>query len=317
MADRLRLGNEVRELKIGQSFSNNKEGSFHTIRYDFKPASVDINKMATVAVGKANDVTVTVPHLDGSGVSQTVFKGPQKPFQKECVLIIDRDTGEITLEKISSTIQVKKTRSESVKPLLPQDRSSQNLSDRPTLTSSRPATPPIGQRQSNKTRVTSGSRRPDRPIQNLVPKHSPLHASPNPNYSSPGHYKSPKRDRELHTSSASSAIESQHNSQSTLASLPLIGVDDFSEPAPPPTISDNGANNGHVDNDRNGDVGEMSDSSSSDSSSDSDSDMDTHTPSVPAQRNGHNGNAPVAPVAKSMTLLNEDLHLSESGSDSD
>ena len=30
---------------------------------DFKPASVDVNKMATVDVGTNNQVTVTVPHL--------------------------------------------------------------------------------------------------------------------------------------------------------------------------------------------------------------------------------------------------------------
>jgi ELL-associated factor len=55
-------------------------------------------------------VTVTVPHLDGAGTPHTVFKGSQRPYQKECVLIIDRVTGEITLEKLSSNIQVKKTR---------------------------------------------------------------------------------------------------------------------------------------------------------------------------------------------------------------
>lgn len=55
-------------------------------------------------------MTVTVPHLDGAGTPHTVFKGSQRPYQKECVLIIDRVTGEITLEKLSSNIQVKKTR---------------------------------------------------------------------------------------------------------------------------------------------------------------------------------------------------------------
>lgn len=39
-----------------------------------------------------------------------MFKGNQRPYQKECVLIIDRSTGTITLERLSSNIQVKKTR---------------------------------------------------------------------------------------------------------------------------------------------------------------------------------------------------------------
>lgn len=56
---------------------------------------------------------------DGSGVPQTVFKGSQRPYNKECVLIIDRITGEITLEKLSGNLQVKKTRTEStLKPQL-------------------------------------------------------------------------------------------------------------------------------------------------------------------------------------------------------
>jgi ELL-associated factor len=77
---------------------------------DFKPASVDVSKMATVDVGANNTMTVTVPHLDGAGIPHTVFKGSQRPYHKECVLIIDRNTGEITLERLSSNIQVKKTR---------------------------------------------------------------------------------------------------------------------------------------------------------------------------------------------------------------
>jgi hypothetical protein len=81
---------------------------------DFKPASVDVSKVATVDVGSSQQVTVTVPHLDGAGTPHTVFKGSQRPYQKECVLIIDRMTGEITLEKLSSNIQVKKTRYENI-----------------------------------------------------------------------------------------------------------------------------------------------------------------------------------------------------------
>lgn len=77
---------------------------------DFKPASVDVSKVARVDVGANNTMTVTVPHLDGAGIPHTVFKGSQRPYHKECVLIIDRVTGEITLEKLTANILVKKTR---------------------------------------------------------------------------------------------------------------------------------------------------------------------------------------------------------------
>ncbi|EFA05606.1 ell-associated factor Eaf [Tribolium castaneum] len=289
MAEKLGLGSEVRQLKIGQSFTNPKSSAFHSIKYDFKPASVDTNKIATVDVGNNNQVTVTVPHLDGAGVPQTVFKGSQRPYQKECVLIIDRATGEITLEKLTCNIQVKKTRSESAKQPLPQ------ATDRSGTTSMRSQTPPIGQRISHKTKVTSGSRRPDRPITHLVPKHSPLHASPS--------YPSPK----------SHANETH---QSTLASLPMIGIDDFDAP-PPPSSTDKSPSMFPLSDHETAGVGEMSDSSSSSSDSDSDSDNpDLTAVNKLSKTNGHS-NGTSAATKISTHLLNEDLCLSESGSDSD
>lgn len=77
---------------------------------DFKPASVDKGKEGCIEVGDGNEVTVTLPHVAGSKTSCTVYKGSKKPVQKECVLIYDHNTGELTLERITSQLQVKKTR---------------------------------------------------------------------------------------------------------------------------------------------------------------------------------------------------------------
>lgn len=82
MADKLGLGSEVRQLKLGSTFTNPRSTAFHSIRCksneslnairftisfsvsdDFKPASVDLNKKATIDVGSNNQVTVSVPHL--------------------------------------------------------------------------------------------------------------------------------------------------------------------------------------------------------------------------------------------------------------
>lgn len=49
-------------------------------------------------------------YFQGAGTSQTVFKGNKKPTSKECVLIIDHDTGTYTLEKLDQNVFVKKTR---------------------------------------------------------------------------------------------------------------------------------------------------------------------------------------------------------------
>lgn len=64
--------------------------------------------MATLDVGPNGQVTISMPNVDGNGT--TVFKGARKPYAKECVLIIDQDTGEVVLEKLTHNIQVKRTR---------------------------------------------------------------------------------------------------------------------------------------------------------------------------------------------------------------
>ncbi|KAJ3598053.1 hypothetical protein NHX12_001567 [Muraenolepis orangiensis] len=91
------LDKEEHVLKLGESFEKKPRSSFHTIRYDFKPASID---------------TSCEGELQGSTPPMTVFKGNKRPYQKDCVLIINHDTGEFVLEKLSSSIQVKKTRAE-------------------------------------------------------------------------------------------------------------------------------------------------------------------------------------------------------------
>ncbi|XP_065091925.1 ell-associated factor Eaf-like isoform X2 [Ochlerotatus camptorhynchus] len=198
MDNRLNLDSEVRELKLGSTFTTpSPKTVFHTIKYDFKPASVDVNKPASLEVGSNKQVTVTVPHLDGSGVPNTVFKGNQRDYsKKECVLIIDRVTGEITLEKLNSNVQVKKTRIES-KVVQPPPPPPQIKVENSTA------------RLSSKTKITTGSRK-STPI-SFVPKHSPLQNSPSyhPN-------KSP----------LAAPVWNANNTQQTLPSIPIIGLDD-------------------------------------------------------------------------------------------
>ncbi|XP_029480329.1 ELL-associated factor 1-like isoform X1 [Oncorhynchus nerka] len=108
------LDKEEHVLKLGESFEKRPKSSFHTIRYDFKPASIDTSCEGELQVGKGEEVTITLPHIPvrGSTPPMTVFKGNKRPYQKDCVLIINHDTGEYMLEKLSSSIQVKKTRAE-------------------------------------------------------------------------------------------------------------------------------------------------------------------------------------------------------------
>ncbi|KAK8722351.1 hypothetical protein OTU49_012390 [Cherax quadricarinatus] len=179
MADKLGLDGEVKDLKLGETFNKNyKEGAYHTIRYDFKPASVDKQKMGTVEVEGNHQVSVTVPHVEGSGTSQTVFKGNHKPVAKECILIIDHVTGEIVLERISQTISVKTTRPEG---------SSRLPTQRPTTPldpSSRRNSPP--QKCSPSHSISRGS-------SNALSKPSPSHLA-SPHARSPLPNKSPNNN---------------------------------------------------------------------------------------------------------------------------
>ncbi|GBP45166.1 Ell-associated factor Eaf [Eumeta japonica] len=337
MGDKLGLNyNDVRELKLGASFSNNKASQYHTIKYDFKPASVDVNKMATVDVGTNNQVTVTVPHLDGAGVPQTVFKGSQRPYTKECVLIIDRVTGEITLEKLSSNIQVKKTRQETTqkpRPLTPVTTDFTNTTQR---SSSRTRVATSRRTAVNKGAVSSGS----------TPAVSGNQGRYNASVKTPPNMvRSPPR---VKNSSPQAAPWSGGNS--TLASLPMIGLDEPSPmhngyarasapsapahppvPAPPPAPAQAPTPLIHqsqhqyqqlpmlstapTQNDGDADGADSSSSSSSDSGSDSDSASDSDDePAPPRVHQQTNGNLQ---AGLPNDVLKDDLCLSESGSDSD
>jgi len=107
-------GQGPHKLKLGKSFEP-KKGSgapvYNSIRYDFKPTSIDQEGLGTLEVKDGRSVAVSLPHNDGVG--QTTYKGNTEPAPpKDCVLIIDHETGELTLERVTNNIRVKKTRPE-------------------------------------------------------------------------------------------------------------------------------------------------------------------------------------------------------------
>jgi len=203
MADKLGLGTGVHELKIGQSFFNASNAStsgppqrgrtgpgnrgrpgssgasagagsslpsYHTIRYDFKPASSSTSSSGYLSVDpETQGVKVTVPHENGD--SQTVFGGHQKKAnEKECIMVIDHVTGEVTLEMLSSQILVKKTRAEKPERAIhqqnfiqqrQQQKQQQQLSSAPHH--SNPPPPPPPDKPAGKHRV--GTSRPITPME--------------------------------------------------------------------------------------------------------------------------------------------------------
>lgn len=101
-----------KSLILGKTEGKEKRASEDDVADDFKPASIDTSCEGELEVGKGEQVTITLPNIEGSTAPVTVFKGSKKPYLKECILIINHDTGECRLEKLSSNITVKKTRFE-------------------------------------------------------------------------------------------------------------------------------------------------------------------------------------------------------------
>lgn len=98
-------------LRVSQVPANNRNNhTYHTLRYGFKPASVDSDEPAALELTKSGQVTILAPNVGGSISSQTVFRGHRRPHVKECLLVIDHNTGEIVLQKLTDNITVKATR---------------------------------------------------------------------------------------------------------------------------------------------------------------------------------------------------------------
>uniref|UniRef100_A0A914I1M0 protein S-acyltransferase n=1 Tax=Globodera rostochiensis TaxID=31243 RepID=A0A914I1M0_GLORO len=104
------------ELKIGASFlgsSKSRPPEFNTLRFDFKPASISTDSSEAYIVQSqnqnGNDFQVVVL---GEAQKQTVFKGAKKDIKgdKECLLVFNKESKELCLERVSANISVKKTR---------------------------------------------------------------------------------------------------------------------------------------------------------------------------------------------------------------
>jgi len=104
----------VHTIKLGTSFQPNadEKTEFHTVRYDFKPASIEDVRESFIEFGEKNNVKVYAPKLDESHsiTDATLFAGNSKAVNKDCVLIYDDETGGFVLELVSSNINLKKSR---------------------------------------------------------------------------------------------------------------------------------------------------------------------------------------------------------------
>ncbi|XP_014231184.1 ell-associated factor Eaf [Trichogramma pretiosum] len=293
----------VYDLKIGKSFFH--ETGFHTLKYDFKPASVDESQSASIYVGKNNKLTVTVPNPDDHA-SNTVYKGSVDDCDDDWVFVIDSETREITLEQLTSNIVVKKTRSdlETINSdvrnggdSVPNQNSGDlELEEKRSPVNRNQSSPKhkfrINPTSRNKSTTKVVSEHKKKPSNDVYPRNNRAPVKPN----SPT---MPTNDVLL------------PSPQVPFGSLPMIG-DDFTmntirPPSPASPVHENNYNN-DINN-----VGTMSDSSSSSSASSYTSDSDSEPEKTfKPDRVNHNDKTKIA----DNYLLTEDLQLS-SESDSD
>ncbi|CAF2769474.1 unnamed protein product [Rotaria sp. Silwood2] len=135
------------DLEFGDTWNSINDGNsskyaYHTIKYDFKPASVAKSEQAELSVGPTQDVSITLPNVEGSLTQSTKFSGSTKPYTpKECLMIIDPRTGKIVLEKLSANVRVKNVRVENrpvnqpIRPAVPRVNIAESQPDKkPTKT---------------------------------------------------------------------------------------------------------------------------------------------------------------------------------------
>ncbi|XP_038605787.1 ELL-associated factor 2-like [Tachyglossus aculeatus] len=108
------LEGRPRVLKLGETFRRRPSCAFHTVHYDFKPASIDISSEGYLQLGRGEEVTIALPNIEGSVLPFTIFKGSKKSYPRDCILILNHDNGECILEKLSGNISVKKIRTEEI-----------------------------------------------------------------------------------------------------------------------------------------------------------------------------------------------------------
>eukprot|EP00039_Didymoeca_costata_P000309 m.45085 g.45085 ORF g.45085 m.45085 type:complete len:228 (-) comp10185_c0_seq2:193-876(-) len=93
---------------LGETFSNNCSTQYHSVRYDFKPASIDTSTPGNLNV-TAGTQKVKLQLNSTEGGEKIKFEGPASHATKECILLFDSDKKAFRLEKLCKSIKLKHT----------------------------------------------------------------------------------------------------------------------------------------------------------------------------------------------------------------
>jgi len=100
---------EDHKLHIGESYSGGLQ--YHSVKYDFKPPSIDFDKEG-ILESDGTKCKIRFPNRTTAEQNKksTVYEGKIQEIEKECILIIDRKTNTITLERVTSKVSVRNSR---------------------------------------------------------------------------------------------------------------------------------------------------------------------------------------------------------------
>ncbi|RWV95466.1 hypothetical protein GW17_00041907 [Ensete ventricosum] len=91
------------DIRLGSSFKDNSTTKFCTLRYEFKPASIDKSQPGSLYKNKENRVTVEF-HNNQPGKSNVSFEGSSEDYKdNDAVLFFDGET--FRLERLQRAVK--------------------------------------------------------------------------------------------------------------------------------------------------------------------------------------------------------------------
>ncbi|EUB55747.1 ELL-associated factor [Echinococcus granulosus] len=216
------------EVKLGRSFLDPSQNCFMTMRCDFLPASVDREQPGSIKIVNEKEVDVRLPNVPGAEQSSTLLKGNIRPVQKECLLIYNKTTGELTLERISKAAQLKNVR-DGPPSKKPSDSTQTSLPSQSAIAPNQPSKPKV--RTMSESSSESSVRLP-KPKRTSPPDQRPPPSS-NLKRSTLSSSSSSSSSSISESGSLTNSLQKQrHRQPSSLSSLSEL--DDKPTPAPPP-----------------------------------------------------------------------------------
>jgi len=101
-----KLEDKPYQINIGNSIKS-KNVSYHSIKYNIKPPSIDHSKQGALHCNQEEDVFI-VEYASQQSEEILQFSGEQMEANKELILFYDEETKTITLEKLDSTFNVRR-----------------------------------------------------------------------------------------------------------------------------------------------------------------------------------------------------------------